>query len=622
MDFKQRAKELVAKMTLPEKMAQMQYESPAIPRLGIPAYNWWNEALHGAARTGTATVFPQSIAMAASFDDELMETVGGVISDEVRAKYNEYRKFGDTGVYQGLTCWSPNINIFRDPRWGRGHETYGEDPMLTAKMGAAFVRGMQGYDPVYRKVDATLKHYAVHSGPESERHHFNAVVSEKDLYETYLFAFKYCIEHAHPSAVMGAYNRVLGEPCCASKRLLGDILRGEFGFDGYVVSDCGAICDINKTHKVTANEAESAALAVKNGCDLNCGDAYKWLKTSAAMGLLDEETITVSVERLFEARLRLGMFDKCVYDDIPYSIVACKEHKALARQMSRESIVLCKNDGILPLSTDKTYAVIGPNADDLSVLLGNYNGTPDHYTTPLEGIQNIAEHVIYARGTHIYQDEEHSRYFEHPLREAIIAAKHSDVVILCMGINPLLEGEETPENESHGDKPDLELPAVQKRLFEEIIKLGKPMVFVNVSGSCLNLCRADETCNAVIQCFYPGAEGGDALAELLFGKYSPCGRLPVTFYRSADDLPPFTEYSMENRTYRFFKGSPLYPFGHGLTYSEIKENWKDENTVVLTNNGKFDTKYSVLKYADATKRKLVDFKKVLVPAGGSVTVKF
>ncbi|HOP09888.1 MAG TPA: glycoside hydrolase family 3 C-terminal domain-containing protein [Oscillospiraceae bacterium] len=622
MDFKQRAKELVAQMTLAEKMAQMQYESPAIERLGIPAYNWWNEALHGAARTGTATVFPQSIAMAASFDDELMETVGGVISDEVRAKYNQYRTFGDTEVYQGLTCWSPNINIFRDPRWGRGHETYGEDPMLTAKMGAAFVRGMQGYDPVYRKVDATLKHYAVHSGPESERHHFDAVVSEKDLYETYLFAFKYCIDHAHPAAVMGAYNRVLGEPCCASKRLLGDILRGEFGFDGYVVSDCGAICDINKTHKVTANEAESAALAVKNGCDLNCGDAYKWLKTSVAMGLLDEETVTVSVERLFEARLKLGMFDKCVYDDIPYSIVACKKHKALARQMSRESIVLCKNDGILPLSPDKTYAVIGPNADDLTVLLANYNGTPDHYTTPLEGIQNIAENVIYARGTHTYKDEEHSRYFEHPLREAIIAARHSDVVILCMGINPWLEGEETPENESCGDKPDLELPAVQKRLFEEIIKVGKPMVFVNISGSCLNLSRADETCNAVVQCFYPGAEGGDALAEILFGKYSPCGRLPVTFYRSTDDLPPFNDYDMENRTYRFFKGSPLYPFGHGLTYGEIKEDWKDENAVVLKNNGKFGTKYAVLKYADATKRKLVDFKKIFVPAGGSITVKF
>ncbi len=622
MIFKQRAKELVAKMTLAEKMAQMQYESPVIERLGVPAYNWWNEALHGAARSGTATVFPQSIAMAASFDDELLETVGGAISDEVRAKYNEYRKFGDTMCYQGLTCWAPNINIFRDPRWGRGHETYGEDPLLTGKMGAAFVRGMQGYDPVYRKVDATLKHYAVHSGPESKRHHFDVNVSEKDLYETYLFAFKYCIDHAHPAAVMGAYNRVFGEPCCASKRLIVDILRGEFGFDGYYVSDCGAICDINRTHKVTANEAESAALAVKNGCDLNCGDAYKWLKTSVAMGLLDEATITVSVERLFETRLKLGMFDKCAYDDIPYSTVCCKEHKALSRQMARESIVLCKNDGILPLSPDKKYAVIGPNADDLSVLLANYNGTPDRYTTPLEGIMNIAEHVIYARGTHVVKDEENQRYWDHPLREAIIAAKQSDIVILCMGINPEVESEENTETGYPGDKPDIELPMVQMRLFEEILKVGKPIVFVNISGSCLNLSRADETCNAVVQCFYPGAEGGDALAEVLFGKYSPCGRLPVTFYRSTDDLPPFEDYNMENRTYRFFKGSPLYPFGHGLTYGDIKEDWKDENTVVLTNNGKFDTKYSVLKYVDATKRKLVDFKKAFIPAGGSVTVAF
>jgi len=340
------------------------------------------------------------------------------------------------------------------------------------------------------------------------------------------------------------------------------------------------------------------------------------------MGLLDEATITVSVERLFEARLALGMFDKCVYDDLPYSVVSCKEHKALSRQMARESIVLCKNDGILPLSPDKTYAVIGPNADDLSVLLANYNGTPDRYTTPLEGIQNIAEHVIYARGTHVVKDEENQRYWDHPMREAIIAAKQSDIVILCMGINPEVESEENTETGYPGDKPDIELPMVQLRLFEEILKVGKPIVFVNISGSCLNLTRADETCNAVVQCFYPGAEGGDALAEILFGKYSPCGRLPVTFYRGTDDLPPFTDYNMENRTYRFFKGTPLYPFGHGLTYGDITENWTDENTVVLKNNGHVDTKYSVLKYADETRRKLVDFKKMFVPAGGSVMVKF
>ena len=377
MTFYERAKELVSKMTVEEKISQMVYNAPAIERLGIPAYNWWNECLHGVARAGSATVFPQAIGMAASFDTDAMYQVATVVSDEARAKYNEYRKFGYTDIYQGLTFWSPNINIFRDPRWGRGHETYGEDPCLTGKMGVAFIKGLQG-EGKYRKVDATIKHYAVHSGPEELRHGFDAKVSEKDLRETYLWAFKYCIDNADPSAVMGAYNRTNGEPCCASKTLLKDILYGEWGFKGYVVSDCGAISDINNFHKLTKNKTESAAWAINSGCQMNCGGAYLSLVDAYKEGLVSEATITQAVEKLFEARFRLGMFDDdCEYDQIPYDIVECESHRELNRKMARKSIVLLKNNGILPLGNDvKTIAVIGPNADNKDVLLGNYNGTP------------------------------------------------------------------------------------------------------------------------------------------------------------------------------------------------------------------------------------------------------
>lgn len=439
MDFEKRARELVEKMTLAEKTAQMKYDAPAIERLSIPAYNWWNEGLHGVARAGRATVFPQAIGMAASFNTELMFETADAISDEARANYNEYKKFGETDIYQGLTYWAPNINIFRDPRWGRGHETYGEDPYLTGRMGTAFIKGLQG-NGKYRKVDATLKHYAVHSGPESERHSFDAVVDKKDLYETYLWAFRYCIDHADPSAVMGAYNRVNGEPCCASSYLLSDVLRGEFGFRGYVVSDCGAICDINQHHHVTENEAESAALAVNNGCELNCGTAYKWLKTAVAMGLISEQTITEAVVKLFTARFRLGMFDDdCEYDAIPYETVECKKHMEINRKMAGESIVLLKNNGILPLRRDQKIAVIGPNADSKSVLLGNYNGTPSKYYTILQGLQEYTE-PIYAKGCHLFDDKANVNSLGTSEKEAVIAAKHADVVIMCMGLDPSLEG--------------------------------------------------------------------------------------------------------------------------------------------------------------------------------------
>ena len=620
-----RAKTLVAQMTLEEKISQMQHAAPAIERLGIPAYNWWNEALHGYARSGTATVFPQAIGMAASFNSELLHRVGEVISTEARAKYNEYKTFGDTDIYQGLTCWSPNINIFRDPRWGRGHETYGEDPYLTGRMGVAFVTGMQG-EGKYRRVDATLKHFAAHSGPEAQRHGFDAVVSEEDMQSTYLWAFQYCIDHADPAAVMGAYNRTNGEPCCASKTLLRDTLYGKMGFEGYVVSDCGAICDIDAHHQSTANRAESAALAVRNGCALNCGFAYSFLKEAVEKGLLDECYIDEAVTRLFAARYRLGMFDDdCEYDAIPYDVVSCEEHRAINRKMAQESIVLLKNEGVLPLSKTARVAVIGPNADSRDVLLANYNGTPDSYVTLLAGIREACRgRVTYAKGAHLYDEHPNSEQGI-TIREAVITARQSDVVVMCMGLDAVLEGEEGTAN-THGlavgDRATLDLPKSQQALFDAIKAEGKPIVFVNVSGSCVGLADAKENCAAVLQVFYPGAEGGRALADILFGDVSPSGRLPVTFYRGVEDLPDFADYSMQNRTYRYFSGTPVFAFGEGLTYSDIREDWIDDKTVELTNAGDVDTAYAVLRYAPAPDRHLIGFEKVFLRAGEQKTVVF
>lgn len=626
MTFEERARELVSKMTLAEKIAQLKYDAPAIERLGVPAYNWWNECLHGVARAGSATVFPQAIGMAASFNDELMYEVADAISDEARAKYNEFKKFGKTDIYQGLTYWSPNINIFRDPRWGRGHETYGEDTYLTARMGTAFVKGLQG-DGKYRKLDATLKHYAVHSGPEKLRHEFNAKVCKKDLYETYLWAFKYCIEHAKPAAVMGAYNRTNDEACCASKTLLIDILRKEFGFDGYVVSDCGAICDIDEHHKITSTKAESAALAVNNGCELNCGTAYGALKAAVAMGLISEETITEAAVKLFKTRFELGMFDKCEYDNIQYDIVGCEKNRAINLKMAQESIVLLKNDGILPLSTDKKVAVIGPNADSIEALVGNYNGTPIKPYTILRGIQKYVV-PYYAPGCRLVGNIERSFAWwadEQFITEAVVAAKNADVVVLCMGLSAEVEGEEMDDYNGYssgGDKLTLEFPETQQRLYREIKNLGKPIVFVNISGSCLNLSKPKEECEAVIQCFYPGEMGGLAFADVLFGKVSPSGRLPVTFYKDCDDLPDFEDYSMENRTYKFYKGAPVYEFGYGLTYSDISEKWIDQNTVEVTNCGDYDTDYSVLKFVTEPNKTLSAFKKIHIKKGEIKTIKF
>ena len=460
-----------------------------------------------------------------------------------------------------------------------------------------------------------MKHFAVHSGPEGIRHSFNSVVSEKDLRETYLWAFKYCIGNAEPAAVMGAYNRLNGEPCCGSKTLLQDILCDEWGFDGYIVSDCGAVCDFHTHHRVTEDAAESAALAVNNGCIMNCGAEYAYLIAAIARGLVSEETITKAVEKLFEARYRLGMFDDdCEYNDIPLDVIECKEHMETNLKMAQESVVLLKNDGILPLKGTEHIAVIGPNADDVSVLLGNYNGTPSRYSTILKGIQDKASgHITYAKGC----DISNSNSPHIPFEEAIIAARNADVVILCMGLNTLLEGEagDAYNADYSGDKRDLELPPCQMRLYDAVIAQGKPTVFFNVTGSCTNLSRQDKECNAVLQVFYPGAMGGEAVADILFGNVSPSGRLPVTFYESIDDLPPFEDYSMENRTYKFFKGKPVYEFGYGLTYSNITENWIDDKTVEIENKGYIDTAYSVLRYEYIPHKNLCGFKKIFLKAG-------
>lgn len=622
----QKARDLVAQMTVPEVISQLRYDAPAIERLGIPAYNWWNEGLHGVARAGAATVFPQAIAMAAGFNDDLVYRVATAISDEARAKYNEYRKFGETDLYQGLTYWSPNINIFRDPRWGRGHETYGEDPYLTGRMGSAFVRGLQGEgDGVkYRKLDATLKHYAVHSGPESLRHGFNAIVNEYDLKNTYLRAFQYCIEKAHPAAVMGAYNRVNGEACCASELLLQKILRQEYGFDGYVVSDCGAICDISDHHGLASNKAEAAALAVNHGCELNCGSAYQFLVSAFALGLVKEETLREAAVRLFRSRFELGMFDDdCEYNKIGYDVLYSAEHRELNREIARESIVLLKNNGILPLDpkSPKKIAVIGPNADNLVALLANYNGTPTKAYTVLRGIEEYTD-PLYAPGCDLFADQKESMAAwgdKQYLKDAVSVARNADVVILCMGITAQLEGEESDNYSAiffnGGDRESLEYPDCQKRLYHAIMKLGKPVIFVNISGSCMNLSVPKAECDAIVQCFYPGEMGGLALADILFGAESPSGRLPVTFYQTADDLPPFEDYAMSGRTYRYFQGMPVYEFGYGLTYSDIRENWIDRDTVEVANVGEVDTKYTVLKYSMVPEKTLVGFRKIYLKKG-------
>ena len=716
LPIEQRVNDLVSRMTLEEKISQMMNGAAAIERLGVPEYEWWNEGLHGVARAGYATVFPQAIGLAATWNTDLMHEVADVISTEARAKHHEFDRKGDHGRYKGLTYWSPNINIFRDPRWGRGQETYGEDPYLTARMGVAFVKGLQGNDPKYLKVVATPKHYAVHSGPEPERHSFDAKAVERDMQETYLPAFHATVVEGGAQSVMCAYNRTNGEPCCTSKPL-NDILRKQWGFNGYIVSDCGAIDDIYLRHKYVKTEAEASALAVKAGTDLTCGREYKSLVQAVKDGLITEAEIDVAVKRLMTARFKLGMFDPpemVAYARIPFSENASEAHRQLSLRAARESLVLLKNqNNTLPLKKDlKTIAVIGPSADNLGVLLGNYNGQPTKYVTPLNGIQakvSASTKVLYSpalyapgvvvetiptnvlsnngpglraeyfnnrelKGTPVlvrndaqvnfewgamspgqgvpednfsvrwtgklqapesgtYQigiagnggmrlvidnqtvvEELTNRrtrslnkditleagrsydlrleYFENGnqysaaklnwappsgdkrLRDdAIEKSRQADAVVMVMGITPSVEGEEMDvkvDGFRGGDRTEIDLPKPQEDLIKEVQALGKPVVLVLLGGSALAVNWANDNVGAILDAWYPGEEGGTAIADVIFGDYNPAGRLPVTFYKSVSQLPDFTDYSMQGRTYRYFKGEPLYPFGFGLSFTTFK----------------------------------------------------
>lgn len=582
LSFEERAKDLVSRMTLEEKVTQMLFNAPAIKRLGIPAYNWWNEALHGVARAGVSTMFPQAIGLAATFDEELIYKAADVISTEGRAKYHEFQRKNDRDIYKGLTFWSPNINIFRDPRWGRGHETYGEDPYLTGRLGVAFVKGIQGNDKKYLKAAACAKHYAVHSGPESDRHSFNAEVSEKDLRETYLPAFKELVREANVEGVMGAYNRTNGEPCCGSETLLKKILREEWGFKGYVTSDCWAIRDFHEFHGVTSTAPESVALAVNNTCDLNCGNMFANLLIAHNEGLVTEEAIDEAVTRLMITRMKLGMFDKpenVPYTSIPYSVNDCREHREFALEVSKQTMVLLKNENnILPLDKNKikSIAVIGPNADNRTALMGNYHGTASRYITVLEGIQDMVGEdvrVFYSEGCHLYKDKvEDLAEPKDRFAEAISAAEMADAVVMCLGLDETIEGEEgvAAQDFSSGDKHNLDLPGLQQELLETVYRTGKPVILVVLAGSALALTWADEHIPAIIMGWYPGAEGGKAIASLIFGEYSPSGKLPVTFYRTVEELPDFKDYSMKNRTYRYMENEALYPFGYGLSYTRFE----------------------------------------------------
>jgi beta-glucosidase len=787
----ERVSDLVSRMTLDEKVHQMLYAAPAIPRLGVPEYNWWGEALHGVARAGKATVFPQAIGLAATWDSDLMFRTATAISDEARAKHHDAVRKGRRGNYEGLSFWSPNINIFRDPRWGRGMETYGEDPYLTGTLGVQFVKGMQGNDPTYFKTISTPKHFAVHSGPEPDRHVFDAVVDERDLRETYLPAFRATIIDANAQSVMCAYNRFRGQPCCGSSELIQKILRDEWGFSGYVVSDCWAIMDFYTTHKVDKTAPEAAARALIAGTDLNCGVTYDSLGVAVRKGLVSEQLVDVAVKRLFNARFKLGMFDppeRVRYANIPISNNDSKEHKQLAIEAARKSIVLLKNEGgLLPLNDKpRTIAVIGPNANDVDLLLGNYNGLPSHPVTPLAGLKQRAPRgttIVYARGcdvadhvtsfelvppgvlftkqgdarksgltgeffnnrifqgksfvtrvdpaidftwwedppvhgmkadsfsvrwTGVLMPPTDGRYtlgvrayggarmwigdsllfdsyelhglmtlsssvilkagVAYPIRveywdqradaivqlvwsppvpnlreEALHAAQSADVVVMMMGLSPRLEGEEMNVEVpgfKGGDRVDLGLPQVQEDLIRAVAAVGKPVVLVLLNGSAVAVNWEAEHIPSIIETWYPGQAAGTALADVLFGDYNPAGRLPVTFYKSADQIPPFTNYNMEGKTYRYFRGEPLFPFGHGLSYTTFAySNFRlpasinaGESAVIsvdVKNTGKRDGDEVVQLYVtepDATApvpiRSLQGFRRVHLKAGEMQSVVF
>ncbi len=785
----QRVDDLVARMSLSEKIGQLVNDAPALPRLGIPAYNWWNESLHGVARAGIATVYPQSIGLGATWDPDLVFDMATIISDEARAKHHEFERNEQRGIYQGLTMWSPNVNIFRDPRWGRGQETYGEDPYLTSRIGVAFVKGLQGDDPNYLKVVATPKHYAVHSGPEPERHRFNARVAHRDLWETYLPAFEATIKEGKAYSIMGAYNRVNDDPACAHEYLLEEVLRELWSFEGYIVSDCGAIYDILEHHKFVSTGEEAAALALDKGLDLDCGSMYsEYLPAAVEKGLITEPEIDRAVKRLFLARFRLGMFDpaeKVRYAQIPYEVNDSENHRQHSRLVAQKSLVLLKNENnLLPLDKNiRAITVVGPNADNDETPLGNYHGTPSKIVTALEGIRNKVskntevyfstgsghvdkhyetvpkeflftpegdknglkaqffnnmelegevaheriddkinftwlDHEPYAGGkrdtfsirwtgklrvpetgeyelgvegddgyrmfldgekiieswksqpltattTTLFLEKEKEypvtiEYFEqwfgagirlfwalpndNELQKVLDYAQKSEVVVMVGGISPRLEGEELPlaiEGFHRGDRTELGLPKVQADLLKQLKASGKPVILVLMNGSALAVNWAHDNIPAILEAWYPGQEGGNAVADVLFGDYNPAGRLPVTFYRSVEDLPPFEEYSMENRTYRYFTGEPLYPFGYGLSYStfqykdlELSKSDIDAQTeltvsVKVTNTSSIAGEEVVQLYVKDKEastprpiKELKGFKRIHLAAGETKTIRF
>lgn len=654
LNFEERVKDLVGRMTLEEKIQQMGYKSPGIPRLGIPAYNWWSGCSHGVGRAReVVTVYPQSIALAATFNPDELFVAAGQIADEARVLHHKAKKEGRFGEqYYGLTMWDPNINIFRDPRWGRGHETYGEDPYLTSQMGLAFVRGLEGDDPKYLKTSACAKHYAVHSGPEYDRHAFNAVVSMYDLWDTYLPAFKELIVKGNVSSVMCAYNRLEGMPCCGHNVLMRDILRGEFDFKGYVVSDCGAIANFWNSHKTHANKEDASVDALLAGTDLECGDenAYSALVDAVHKGLLDEVSIDESVKRLLGVRFKLGMFDPdslVSYANIPGKRLNSAEHKSQALKLARESIVLLKNQHLLPLSKDiKRIAVLGPNANNAITPLANYSGIPETVVTPLAGIKAKLP------GADIIYDEicypVVNKNDMDTIRVEAIAekAREADVIIFVGGLNAELEGENGDAGKGDfdgfrgGDRTSIHLPVIQTRLLKALHQTGKPVVFVMMTGSALAIPWEAEHIPAIINTWYGGQATGEALADVLFGDYCPSGKLPVTFYKNDHDLPSFEDYSMENRTYRYFRGEPLYPFGYGLSYTtflfdnlsmekKIKTSQTTEISVDVTNVGAMDGAEVVQLYLShlhtpnkTALRSLGGFKKVFLQKGEKKTVRF
>ena len=793
LPIEQRVNDLVARMTLDEKIGQMMNDAPAIDRLGVPRYNWWSEGLHGVARAGLATVFPQAIGLGASWDDKLIYRVSTSIADEARAKHHNFVQKDKRYIYQGLTLWCPNINLFRDPRWGRGQETYGEDPLLTGTLATEFIKGLQGNDPTYFKTIATVKHFAVHSGPEPERHSFNAETNEHDLRDTYLPHFEMAIKNGKPYSVMCAYNRYNGEACCGSPRLLSDILRNEWGFTGFIVSDCEAITDIYKYHKIVPTPEEAASIAVKAGTDLECGKVYQNLKEAVSKNLIREADIDIAVKRLFTARFKLGMFDpkeKVKFAQIPYSVVDSKEHQALALEAARKSIVLLKNqDNILPLKKDvRSVAVIGPNADQWLMLLGNYNGVPSQTITPLKGIKEKVSantKVLFEQGselatgmpmfypipgnilfthenkpglkadfydnitfsgqplfssivptldanwfdkapregmnddnfsvrwtgelrpalsgtyqlgiiatcnTRLYLNDSvvaktvyHFRdeYGDPRLRKsvpitleagkkyrivveaietfadaqvqlvwaapkpnlkqnALNAARQADVVVMCMGLTPNMEGEEMDvkiDGFRGGDRTRIDLPLAQQELIKDVTALGKPVILVLLNGSALAVNWENEHVAAIVEAWYPGQAAGRAIADVLFGDYNPGGRLPVTFYKSTDQLPDFDDYHITNQTYRYFSDTPLYPFGYGLSYTTFQySNLTTEKitgdslriTAKVTNTGNREGDevvqvYASSKYTAGKKtpiRSLVAFKRIHLKAGESREVTF